>query len=199
MKFRAEALEDDLPPASKRAHHRIQELTQELDRTITEVRRISSNLRPSALDDFGLVAALRMLCKGFEGLHDLRTEFHHQGVPGDRLDPSVEIAFYRIAQEALSNVSKHAGASTVTLRLVQEEKSLRLVISDNGKGFDPVAVERSRSTGRSFGLISMRERTELLGGSFYAESVAGQGTTVTATLPLGGLADDEEDQDPDRG
>jgi signal transduction histidine kinase len=199
MKFRVEALQDEILPADKRAQRTLRDFTQELERTIIDVRRISSNLRPSALDDFGLVIALKMLCKDFQTIHSLRTEFEHGSVPSRRLDPSIEIALYRIAQEALSNAAEHAGASDVTVRLIYDDSLLRLVVQDNGRGFASDATGQPRSTGRGFGLISMRERTELLGGTFQIESNAGKGTTIMSIVPCEAGADNEKDQDPHRG
>ena len=199
MKFRVEVLEDEVTAADKRARRRLRGFAQELDRTIVDVRRISSNLRPSALDDFGLVTALKMLCKDFEKVHSIRTMFQPGSTPLKRVDPSIEIALYRIAQEALSNVAKHAGAGTVALRLLYDDSRLRLVIRDDGKGFDRETATRVKPSGHGFGLISMRERTELLGGTFEVDSAEGKGTTITSTIPLGDLADHETNQNTDRG
>jgi PAS domain S-box-containing protein len=198
MKFRVEVLEDQVMPADKRARRRLRDFARELDRTIVDVRRISSNLRPSVLDDFGLVIALKMLCRDFGKTHSLRTAFQSDPALPRRLDPSVEIALYRIAQEALSNVARHAGASTATLRLLCEETRLRLIVADDGKGFTRESAVRARTTGHGFGLISMRERTELLGGTFEVDAGEGRGTTVTCILPIGGCSDYEENQDTDR-
>lgn len=199
MKFRVEVLEDQITPADKRARRRLRDFSRELDRTIVDVRRISSNLRPSLLDDFGLVIALKMLCREFDKTHSVRTVYQHDTTLPGRIDPSVEIALYRIAQEALSNVAEHAGATSVMLRLHTDNARLRLVIRDDGKGFDRSSPARVRSSGRGFGLISMRERTELLGGMFEVASEGGKGTTITCTVPLKGIDNHEEDQDPHRG
>jgi PAS domain S-box-containing protein len=186
MKFRVEVLEDRLIPADRRAGRRLRDFAQELDRTIVDVRRISSNLRPSVLDDFGLVTALRLLCRDFEKTHSIRTTFEEGTIPSRRVDPSIEIALYRIAQEALSNIARHAGATAVTLRLTDDRDSLSLVVEDNGKGFDRERAARSKPAGHGIGLVSMRERTELLGGAFDLQSGEGIGTVVRSTIPLGG-------------
>jgi PAS domain S-box-containing protein len=199
MKFRVEVLEDQILAAGKGAGRRLRNFAHELDRMITDVRRISSNLRPSVLDDFGLVTALRLLCRDFEKVHSIRTQFQHGNVPSRRVDPSIEIALYRIAQEALSNVARHANASTVAVRLLHEDSYLRLIVKDDGKGFNREGIDRVRASGRGFGLISMRERSELLRGTFEIDSVEGRGTTIASRLPLGESAENEKGQNTDRG
>jgi signal transduction histidine kinase len=150
------------------------------------------------LDDFGLVTALRMLCREFEALHAIRTTFElGNSIPRD-LDPNVEIALYRIAQEALSNIARHAKASTASLHLLRNEFILRLILEDDGEGFWEEQASRLRETGHGLGLISMRERTELLGGQFEVDSAPGKGTTVSVTIPVGEQTDNEEDANSDR-
>jgi signal transduction histidine kinase len=199
MKFRVEVLAGNAEPANKRMVRGLRDLNQELDRAITEVQRISSNLRPSVLDDFGLVTALRMLCKAFEKLHAIRTSFQEGHAPPGPVDTNIEIALYRIAQEALSNTAKHSNAGTTTLQLEREEASIRLTVSDDGTGFEETDPARARGEGHGMGLMSMRERSELLGGTFRIQSAPGKGTTVTVTLPLPLEAQHEEDPDTHRG
>jgi|GEM_PF-2167922 len=198
MKFRVEALEDDVSPAGKQISGHLHEVTQELDRSIAEVRRISSNLRPSVLDDFGIVAALRMLCKDFEKRQGISpTLTVDPGVPA-QIDGHIEVAMYRIAQEALANIARHARASAVSLRLESQVMRLQLVVQDDGKGFSPEDIERARGSGRGSGLISMRERSELLGGSFDVRTNAGAGTAISVSIPFGEQEQYGEDQNSHR-
>ena len=199
MKFRVEVLADEAEPANRRMVRGLRDINQELDRAITEVQRISSNLRPSVLDDFGLVTALRMLCKEFEKLHAVRTSFVESHAAAGPVDANIEIALYRIAQEALTNAARHSHAGSVMLNLERREASIRLAVSDDGTGFDDSDAARARGEGHGMGLMSMRERSELLGGTFQIESASGQGTTVAVTLPLSGEALHEEDPDTHRG
>jgi len=198
MKFAAEVIAERIRPANKKDIRSLRKFAEELDRSISDVRRISSNLRPSILDDFGLVTALKMLCKEFASLHDLPTTCEVGSVTARRIDPSVEIAIYRIAQEALSNVAKHAQASKVTLRLQVQNTAFRLQVEDNGKGIAGGQPSPSRAPGHGLGLIGMRERTELLGGLFQVRTAPAEGTTISVTIPLGESTLDEKDTDPDR-
>jgi signal transduction histidine kinase len=198
MKFAAEVIADRLRPASKKDIHSLRKFAEELDHSISEVRRISSNLRPSILDDFGLVTALKMLCKEFASLHAVPTTCEVGSVTAGRIDPSVEIAIYRIAQEALSNVAKHAQASKVTLHLQHQNTAFRLEVEDDGKGIAGEQPFTSRAPGHGLGLIGMRERTELLGGHFQVRTAPAEGTSITVTIPLGESTLDEKDTDPDR-
>ena len=199
MKFRVEVLAGNAEPANKRMVRGLRDINQELDRAITEVQRISSNLRPSVLDDFGLVTALRMLCKEFQKLHAVRTSCREAHAPPGPVDSNIEIALYRIAQEALSNTAKHSNAGNATVHLERQESSIQLTVSDDGTGFEETDAARARGEGHGMGLMSMRERSELLGGTFRIESASGKGTTVTVTLPLAVEATHEEDQDTHRG
>ena len=199
MKFRVEVLADEAEPAQKRMVRGLRDINQELDHAITEVQRISSNLRPSVLDDFGLVTALRMLIKDFEKVHSIPTSFREtHAVPGP-VDPNIEIALYRIAQEALSNTAKHARAQSVTLDLDRRESAIQLTIADDGTGFGEKDTARARDEGHGMGLMSMRERSELLGGTFHVETGADRGTTITVILPLSAEATHEENPDSHRG
>ncbi|HMK39295.1 MAG TPA: ATP-binding protein, partial [Bacteroidota bacterium] len=198
MKFRVEVLADEAEPAQRRMVRGLRDINQELDRAITEVQRISSNLRPSVLDDFGLVTALKMLCKEFEKLHGVRTSFRDAlGVSGP-VDANIEIALYRIAQEALSNTARHARAGTAALSLEHRKTSIQLTVSDDGAGFSDTDAARAREEGHGIGLMSMRERSEMLGGTFTIESASGTGTTITVTIPLSSEVTHEENADTHR-
>lgn len=153
-------------------------LTNEL---IGKVRDLSLQLRPAMLDDFGLLAALRWHLDRFRTQFDIKVNFKHAGLEGRRLEPEAEIAAYRIVQEALTNVARHAKIDKVDVSVSADEGAVRLRIQDKGAGFDPHSMSLS-ATG---GLSGMRERTTLLGGWLKIDSVPGSGALVSAELPLG--------------
>jgi len=183
-KFRVEVLEEEAGPADRKMGRQLRDVCEELDRSIIEVRRISSNLRPSVLDDFGFVTALRLIVKEFEKRQGISTMIDcAEDFPAD-LEADTEIALYRIAQEALANVAKHSHATAVEVRLVRLDASVQLRIHDNGTGIAQENPASMRVDGHGLGLLGMRERTELLGGSFIIDTGSEHGTTITVTLPL---------------
>lgn len=151
---------------------------------VKEARRIIEGLRPTALDDFGLAAALRLL------VEDLRAEGWEAGyeetLGDERLPTGLETALYRVAQEAINNVRKHAGTQKTRLALARTDNAVRLTVRDWGVGFDVAGGTSavSRGHGERVGLCGMRERISLLGGAFRIESKPGSGTRLTAELPL---------------
>ncbi len=151
---------------------------------IIEIRRLSSNLHPSVLDDFGLLIALKLLCEEIEKIQKIKILFEPADRKMGRFEPHVEIALFRIVQEALSNIGKHAGASEVRVRLGMDGETVRLQIRDNGSGFDLASVHLKKDSSRGLGLISMRERSEELGGTCRIESMPGKGTTITVEFPV---------------
>jgi signal transduction histidine kinase len=181
MKYHVEVLEEEIRPSSYRAAKRLGEIRQELDRSVTEVRRISSNLRPSVLDDFGLVTALRILSKEFQKSYSIRTTFRVDPAISGRLDAESESAVFRITQQALANVAQHSRATTVSLSLEIRNGLLDLRVVDDGKGFSAPGGD---GTTNGIGLASMRERAELLGGSFSIDPDPERGTTVSVAIPM---------------
>jgi two-component system sensor histidine kinase DegS len=156
----------------------IQEMAEQTRASIRDIRRLIQDLRPVALDELGLVPALREHLARCEQEHGLPVEFVAR--EGERLPASIETALFRIVQEAVTNVVRHAGAQHVCVTLIREPHQVRLCIADDGHGFD---TQRSRSS-KHVGLWSMRERVEQLGGRFEVRSTSGQGTTVTTVVPL---------------
>jgi signal transduction histidine kinase len=146
--------------------------------TLHDVRRLAVELRPKALDDFGLVAALERLTATFSEQTGLPVDFQAV-LPEERLAPEVETALYRIVQEALTNIVKHARARSVSILLVRRGDTATVVIEDDGEGFDPAA---SREDG--LGLLGMRERVDLLEGRLTVESSVGAGTTLAVEVPV---------------
>lgn len=155
-----------------------------LSEAIKDTRRIISGLRPSALDDLGLVPALRQHLEETAERAACRITF--SGKTGDaRLDPGLEIALFRIAQEAVANTIKHSGAGRISVRLKKAGSQVSLEVRDWGEGFDVEEVSRkSAGGGHGLGLVGMRERAELLGGRFAIESAPGFGTVISVTIPV---------------
>ncbi len=156
------------------------ELAQELDQSIDF---LTWELTPTVLDDLGLVNALGQLVSTWS--HRFRIAAHYQppDLDGIRFSSDVETNLYRLAQEALHNAYKHAGASRVSVVLEQRDGHARLLIEDDGRGFDPAEVRRE-APARGLGLVSMRERAALMGGELQIESAAGRGTIVQVRVPL---------------
>ena len=141
------------------------------------MRRLAVELRPKVLDDFGLVPALERLTEGFGEQTGIAVDLE-AGTLGERLPLEVETAIYRIVQEALTNVVKHARAGRVSVLVTRVDGRIRAVIEDDGGGFDPA------QRGDGIGLIGMRERIELLDGTFTVESSETSGTTLAAEVPV---------------
>ena len=150
-------------------------------RTVTDARRIIANLRPTALDDFGLSAALAL---EVEKLQEDGYEVEYSDVLGEeRLPDAAEITLYRIAQESIANLRKHSRTTRVRLSLSRFGDEARLEVRDWGQGFDPVEVSAGSGPGERVGLAGMRERASMLGGNFEVRS-SSEGTTVAVTIPI---------------
>jgi PAS domain S-box-containing protein len=147
-------------------------LSQQLDR---DVDHLVWELRPTALDDLGLRAALANYVQDWAARVGIRAELHTSGLLDDRLSPDVETTLYRIAQEALTNIAKHSGAAHVEVILERRADHVLLIVEDDGVGFDMAAV---RGASEGFGLLGMQERAALVGASLEIESAVGKGTTV---------------------
>jgi signal transduction histidine kinase len=146
--------------------------------TLQDVRRLAVQLRPKALDDFGLVAAVERLVQTFSEATAIRVDLEAQ-LGEERLPAEVETTLYRIIQEALTNIVKHAGASRVSILLVRSSGTATVVIEDDGHGFDPAELRED-----GMGIIGMRERVELHEGRLTVESTPGSGATLAAEVPL---------------
>jgi PAS domain S-box-containing protein len=154
----------------------IEAIAQRLDR---DVDQLVWELRPTALDDLGLRAALADYLQDWSNRVGVAAQLHTSGLLDDRLPADVETALYRIAQEALTNIAKHARAAKVEVILERRADSVLLIVEDDGVGFDPAAAAAGRD---GFGLLGMRERAGLVGATLEIESTAGQGTTVLARI-----------------
>jgi signal transduction histidine kinase len=152
-----------------------------IDSTMDTVRRISMEMRPAILDEFGLVAALDWQLHEFQKRTQLKCIYNVQ--PGkSQVTPEAATAVFRVFQEILTNVARHAHATSVTVRLHEEDGHLVLSVRDDGQGFD-----RDRATAAgSLGLLGMNERVRHLGGAADVQSTPGEGTSVKVRIPLGG-------------
>jgi PAS domain S-box-containing protein len=180
---RSQTLADKLPVRNRPAKGEAMRLHEIIGRTVEEVERISRNLRPSVLSHLGLIA----------GLHDTSTEFANRtGVSvklvcvqlTSRLPADTELALYRILQETLKNVEKHARARHVTVRLTKLDEIVQLTISDDGIGFDPDHHPARRKGKGGFGLLGMRERATYVGGALKVKSIRRGGTEIEVRIPL---------------
>ncbi len=168
-------LERDHHPAAEE----VDELAEQVQESIQDLRRLIYDLRPAALDELGLVPALREYVARYRGEQGLEVALTlPQG--GGRLPAALETALFRIVQEALNNVARHAHARQVEVELAWDERVVTLRVVDDGRGFDPQAVH----VGTHVGLWSMRERVRELGGRFEVESAPGAGTKVGVVIPL---------------
>jgi signal transduction histidine kinase len=158
----------------------VAELKRMVDSVLENLHRLAMDLRPASLDHLGLVAALRQYAEAVSDQHSLVVQFETVGFH-DRLPSDVESSIYRMVQEALTNVIRHARATRVDVLLEQRDNKLVVIVEDNGVGFNPTAVMQN---GR-LGLFGVRERAEMLGGRLVLESAAGAGTTLLVEVPYG--------------
>ena len=152
--------------------------------TLDEVGRLSRGLHPGILDEVGLPAAVTRHVQEFAQRHGVAVDLRIEGLDSEVLPPALQATVYRVLQEALTNVAKHAGARSVRVRLVRNKATVELRVQDDGAGFDPAAGAELAVGDRHFGLQVMRERAALLGGSVKVESRPGAGTTITAHFPV---------------
>ena len=162
---------------------RVRECVDTTRHALERVRQLSLSLRPLQLDDLGLVAALRSYLDRQSGIGGLAPHFDAAEAPHD-VAPEVETACFRVAQEAINNVLRHARARNLWLRLFTAGGRLALSVRDDGLGFDLEAARRRGAAGASLGLVGMEERVALAGGTLELRSAAGQGTVLLATFPL---------------
>jgi PAS domain S-box-containing protein len=168
----------ELPPHQTEALKRVESILKLVEEAIHSVRRISTQLRPGILDDLGLVAAIEWAAEEFEARTGTMCRLDLP--PGDILThPERVTALFRIFQETLTNIARHANATQVDVRLAQENGDLWLEVPDNGQGI----TNEQLSGGKSLGILGMRERASLLGGELTISGIPGKGTTVSARIP----------------
>jgi two-component system, chemotaxis family, CheB/CheR fusion protein len=174
-----EMVDDDTELAQR--VQRLQEIGEQLD---AEVSFLAWELRPTALDDLGMVAAIGHYVSEWSRHFEIEADFQSTGFRNGRLDPEIETNLYRITQEALNNVLKHASASGVNVLLERRKDKVVLIVEDDGVGFDPANAATVEQSGNGLGLIGMRERAALVGGQIEIESAPGKGTTIFVRVPF---------------
>lgn len=180
--FRLEQLDQDLAARDGASWREVLKCKVLVEKAIAEVGRICRNLRPPELDDLGLAAAVRGLCREFTERTRVPVELTPDSIPANP-GSEVELHLYRIIQEALRNIEKHAAAKKVTLRLTQKHNSLQVEIRDDGRGF--LATKGNKLPDSGMGLRDMRERAAFLGGACAVKSAHNKGTEVLVEVPLG--------------
>lgn len=165
-------------------HNKVREELQALQtlvrQSLQDVRKIIFDLRPMVLDDLGLVPAVKRYVEGFQGQYEIPVEVMVKGSPR-RFSMAVEVALFRIVQECLSNIRKHARASHIMIKMEILPGKTNLVIKDNGIGFN---LEQLKGNKECFGILGMRERTQILNGEFTVNSSPGQGTSINISIPV---------------
>jgi signal transduction histidine kinase len=188
INIRLAALKAESTVNTKGLQNKISSTQRLVEKSVDIVHRFARELRPAALDDLGLIPALHAFMKEFTkrtGIHIHFTTFTSDRIK--QLNNATRTMFYRVAQEALTNVARHAQASLVEVNFEKLPNVLRLKIKDNGKSFQAQRVLHSKRNTR-LGLIGMRERLEMVNGTFVIESSPGKGTTIIAQIPLGKVA-----------
>jgi PAS domain S-box-containing protein len=160
---------------------RLQQLTAQIDQ---DMGRLAMDLRPTALDDLGLLPALQNYVERWVEESGIPAEFQATGLTTSRVPSELESVVYRVIQEALTNVLKHAEAQHVSIIVEQRHSQVRVIVEDNGRGFDPEALQQAPNVQGRLGLLGMRERIALVGGTLSIESAQGAGTTLFVQLPI---------------
>lgn len=160
----------------------ISEMKNLASNTLKEVHRLAVELRPTVLDDMGLIPAIERFVNVYSQNFKIDIDFHVQKKVNERLPGEIETALYRIVQEALTNIAKYAEAGNVSVLLDIKDEGVKLIIEDDGWGFDLDQVEQSEAM--NLGIAGMKERALLLNGNFLIESASGQGTTIYVCIPL---------------
>jgi PAS domain S-box-containing protein len=186
IKFKVEDILQKTGKTPNAATESLNTIIPMIQEGVEECRRIQMDLRPSMLDDLGLLPTLSWFCRRFQAVYSgIRVE---QGIDiqEHEVPNALKIVIYRVTQEAMNNIAKHSKADRVHLSLQKIDYRIELMLQDNGRGFDPEEAVSLESTKRGLGLTSMRERIELSGGFFDLESIEGKGTMIRASWPLNG-------------
>jgi signal transduction histidine kinase len=183
IKLALETLFDQQPAAPPEIKEKLMQLSRLLDHTIFTVRDLAYDLRPPGLDEMGIVQALSMFCNDFSEKTMIHTDFHSAGIEKLKPDFNTRINLYRMIQEGLNNIHKHAEATRAAVKLTAAYPYILLRIEDNGRGFDVEKRAREIDSEKRMGLRSLQERTDLLGGVMIVTSKTGHGTKILIKLP----------------
>ncbi len=183
VKFRMENIEEKVHRKDDALRIEVANAKLSLEKAMQEVRRISRNLRPSELDDLGVIPAVRSMCEEFKEVTKIDVDLKFSRLP-ETLSPEIEVTMYRIIQEALNNTAKHSGASRLSIHCAKDRSSLTIRIKDNGKGFDlhDPAVNAPENSG--MGLLNMKERAAFIGGTVSIRSSPRKGMEIKVQLPF---------------
>ena len=184
LKIGCELILDDQPAVSHELKMKMGKYSDLIDQTIASVRNLAYDLRPPVLDEMGLVRALETYCEEFSENNGLKVEFQSAGIHKLTFDSNTEIHLYRLVQEGLNNIRKHAHATRATIKMVGASPNIILRIQDNGKGFDVKARQLKLDKEKRMGLQSMRERVKLLQGRMTIQSRPMKGTRIVITYPF---------------
>ena len=184
IKYSLEKIISDLQDVTPSLETSLKDVLSIVQSTIEETQRITKNLHPSILDDLGLFAAIRELCREFREVYSDLQITNNFEMDENEIPQSLKILIFRIVQEAFNNIAKHSGADTVKLSLTRGKRMIELAVEDNGKGFDLQKVLQENRHERGLGLQTIRERTELFNGSIDIQSKREKGTTIRANWPL---------------
>jgi signal transduction histidine kinase len=171
--------------ATQEAGESLQRLIPRIDEALADVRRVSTELRPLILDDLGILPTLSWFFRELEAVAGGMVVEKMLNVAEHDVPVPLHITLYRILQEAIHNIVKHAAADRVRVRLDRINDALHLVIEDNGRGFDPDSVKFVEGQTRGLGLLSMKERASFSGGTYYLNSTPGKGTFIEVSWPAG--------------
>lgn len=183
IRISLETLFDGQPAAAAGIRSKAAAMSKLLDRSIRAVRDLAYDLRPPGLDEMGIVPAMATVCDEFSEKTGIRVQFRAAGIEKLKLDVDVQINLYRMLQEGLNNIDKHAEATEAAVKLTAAHPSILLRIEDNGKGFDVEKRAREIDSEKRMGLRSLQERTELLGGIMIVTSTPGRGTRILIKFP----------------
>ena len=184
LKISCDMLFENQPAISPELRGKMAELSKLLEQIIIAVRNLAYGLQPPGLDEMGLVKALEMYCEEFYEKNGVAVDFQSAGLHSFDMDSNSEIHIYRLVQEGLNNIHKHADAALVNIMLMGASPNIILRIEDNGKGFDVKARELALSNDKRLGLRSMKERVNLLQGQMTIQSRPMQGTKIFIKIPF---------------
>ncbi|MCR4393721.1 MAG: GAF domain-containing sensor histidine kinase [Dehalococcoidales bacterium] len=184
VKISLEDIQNSLSPEFAAIKDKLKILNSHIGKAFDELHRLSFDLRPPGLDELGLPEALRWYLDTISTESGLPINFEVQGTEFRKPAPIVEMALFRIAQEAVANVIKHAKASSALVKLHYNGENINLEISDDGVGFDVTSVFSMQTTPRNLGLLGLKERAEMCGGKLTIDSSPGNGTRVKTVIPI---------------